>query len=133
MKAPRFKKFTAEDFKGAPQWFLEFLTPLSEALSDIVAALSGRLTRSDNFLSKAEPISFTTAATAANTFPLRYKNKLGAKVSAASVWSFAKKNGTAPAAAWSVTIIPNQNDELELTFQGLENATDYVGVLIYEA
>lgn len=132
MKPPRFKRFVAEDYKGAPNWFVEFLTPLSEALGDIVAALTNRLTRADNFLSKSEPLAFKTAATAASTFPLRFKNKLGVKVTAASVWSFARKDGAALTGPWSVTIVPNQSDELELTFQGLENSTDYVGVLIYE-
>lgn len=132
MKPTRYKGFIAEDYKGAPSWFLNFLQPLSEALGDLVAILSGRITRADNMLSKAEPIAFKTQTTAINTFPLRFKNKLGVKVTAASVDMFSRKDGGALTGPWSATIRPNQNDELEVTFQGLENSTEYIGVLIYE-
>jgi len=285
MKPPRFKRFVAEDYKGAPDWFLQFLEPLSESMGDVAGGLTGRLTRSDNMLSIVEPFEFTsgtggwftqdvygtavasgsqtfssgafavvrydtvsedshaaittgaswkftapiaglysinstvsmnytpagsdfsvliirkngaqpdyrlalesgwlfgencltgsvalslaagdyiqamlfqnsggdqstvygatehrshisivkvanTSAPALGTpFPLKFKNKLGVKPKNAWVAMFSKRDGTSIREVWSESITLNQNNELEVTFQGLEESTDYVGVLIYE-
>jgi hypothetical protein len=130
---PRFKTLFAEDFKDAPEWFLRFVSIFNEVAQPVTNALTGRLTRRENMLSVAEPFDFTTLATAANTFPLRFKNKLsGTKPTIVQVASFAKHTGGTLSAAWSVSSVINQNNEIELTFQGLENSTRYVGVLVYE-
>lgn len=131
---PRFKGFLLEDFKEAPEWLSKLLQPLNEFMTTVSNALSGRLTRKDNLLGYYEDFDFTTQATAANTFPLRFKNKLlgGVPPKAVSVGKLKKHNGAVLSAAWSIEWDPNQAGEIEIKFHGLENSTRYVGNLVVD-
>ena len=133
-QVPRFRSFAAEDYKDAPEWFVRFLQGINETVGGLCGALLGRLTRSENMLSKSEPFAFTTAATAANTFPLKFKNKLS-PTRPTSVWlgQLARKDGGAPANAFSMSWEMTPTGEIAIRCQGLENSTAYVGVLVYEA
>lgn len=128
---PRLKGFLLEDFKEAPPWLEKLLTPLNEFMSTVSNAMAGRLTRKDNLLGYYETFDFTTQATVANTFPLRFKNKLlgGAKPVSVQVGQIHKHNGAVMSVAWSIEWKPNQAGEIEITFHGLENSTRYVGNL----
>jgi hypothetical protein len=131
---PKLKGFVLEDFKEAPGWFSKLLTPLNEYLTTVTNALSGKLTRKDNLLSYVEPFDFTTAATAANTFPLRFKNKLPGNIRPGVVFMgrFARENNASLTGAYSMTWTLNSIGEIEITCQGLENSTRYVGNLVVE-
>lgn len=128
---PKLKGFLIEDFKEAPAWFQKFIEPLNQYMTSVTNGLSGRLTTQDNFLAYDEPLDFTTNATAANTFPLRFKNKLlgGVKPVSVTVGQLAKNTGASLSAAWSMSWILNPAGEIEISFQGLENSTRYVGNL----
>lgn len=131
---PKLKGFVLEDFKEAPSWFSKLLGPLNEYLTTVTNALSGKLTRKDNLLSYVEPFDFTTAGTAANTFPLRFRNKLPGNVRPTVVFPgrFARENNAALTGAYSMTWTLNTDGEIEITCQGLENSTRYVGNLVVE-
>jgi hypothetical protein len=132
---PKTKGLLAEDFKEAPGWFAKLLTPLNEFMSSVTNALTGRLTRKDNFLGYTEPFDFTTDASAANTFPLRFKNRLGGGVKPTSVFvgQIYKHNNIKMSAAYSIEWVIGATGEIEVTFTGLENSTRYVGTLVFDA
>jgi hypothetical protein len=134
MKVSGLKGFRKEDFPEAPAWFDKVLGPLNAFMTAVSQALEGRLT-TENFLAVREPLTFTTASAAASTFPLKFKNKLlgGAKPVEVRVAQIYKKSEVAMSAAWSHEWVMNGKGEIELTLHGLENSTDYVGVLIYTA
>lgn len=132
---PRFKTIFAEDFKDGPAWFMRFVAIFNEFASGVASAFQGRLTRKENMLAVVKPFDFTTKSSAADTFPISFKNELsgGIKPVIIQVASFARFDGGSPSGPWSVTCLINQNNEIEATFQGLENSTRYVGTLVYEA
>ncbi len=134
MKVSGLKGFRKEDFPEAPEWFDKVMVPLNAFVTAVSQALEGRLT-TENFLAVQVPLTFTTSATAASTFPLKFKNKLlgGARPVEVRVAQIYKKSGVALSAAWSHEWVMNGNNEIELTMHGLENSTDYIGVLIYTA
>lgn len=131
---PKTKSIVLEDFKEAPGWFSKLLLPLNEFMGSVANALTGRLTRKDNFLGYYEPFDFTTDALAANTFPLKFKNKLlgGVKPSSVVVGRIKKYSGVM-SAAWSIEWDMNSAGEVEVIFTGLENSTRYVGNLVFDA
>jgi hypothetical protein len=131
---PRYKGFVMEDFAEATEkspWLPKLITPLNEFMSSVSNAVTGRLTRKDNLLGYSEPFEFTTAASAAATFPLRFKNKLlgGVKPTSITVGLIDKQAGGAMANAWSLQARVAQDGQIEVYFQGLENSTKYVGTL----
>lgn len=132
---PKMKGFLLEDFKEAPAWFQKLLEPLNQYMTTVTNALSGRLSRKDNVLAHDEPFDFTTAAVVADTFPLKFKNKLlgGIKPVRVTIGRISKQTGATMSAAHSISWVPNQAGEVEITFQGLENSTRYVGILSFDA
>lgn len=132
---PKTKGLLLEDFKEAPSWLGKLFTPLNEFMSSVSNALSGRLTRKDNFLGYSEAFDFTTKAAAADTFPLRFKNKLlgGAKPTSVWVGQIHKYSGAKMVAAWSPEWVLNSDGEVEITLTGLENSTRYVGTFNFDA
>ncbi len=123
-----------EDLPEAPAWFDKVLLSLNSFMSTVSTALEGRLT-TENFLECVEPLTFTTSAAAASTFPLKLKNKLlgGAKPIELRVAQIYKRNGVIMSAAYSREWVTNSKGEIELTFHGLENSTDYIATVIYRA
>lgn len=132
---PKLKGFVVEDFKEAPEWFHKFLTPINEYMTAVTNALSGRLTTKDNLLAYDEPFDFTTATAAADTFPMKFKNKLlgGTRPTSVQVGQIYKKNNVAMSAAYSISWVPGVGGDIEITFQGLENSTQYLGILTFSA
>lgn len=132
---PKLKGFLVEDFKEAPAWFQKLLEPLNQYMTTVTNALSGRLTKGENLLAFDEKFDFTTAAAAANTFPLKFKNKLlgGVKPTGVQVGQIYKHNGVALSAAYSISWVPGASGEIEISFQGLENSTRYIGILAFSA
>lgn len=130
---PNTKGLSIEDFKGAPHWFGEFLSAFGDFMSSVVNALSGRLTRKDNFLGYAEPFDFTTTVAAA-TFPLRFKNKLlgGTRPTSVLVAQIHRYDNLPMAAAYSLEWTLSSG-EIAITLTGLENNTRYVGTFIFDA
>jgi hypothetical protein len=51
---------------------------------------------------------------------------------ACGCWDIVKTDGTALANAWSMTWGLSQQNQLELTFQGLEASTKYRATILYE-
>jgi hypothetical protein len=132
---PKTKKIVTEDFKEAPAWFAKFLAPLNEFMTSVADALTGRLTRAENFLGYYEEVDFTTAAVASDTFPLKFKNKLlgGVRPRSVYVGRIKKYNGVRMSAAYSIEWDLNQQGEIEVVFIGLENGTRYLGTLVFDA
>lgn len=131
---PKLKGFVMEDFRDAPEWLSKLVSPLNDFMTAVTNGLTGRLTRKDNFLGYIEAFDFTTEATAANTFPLRFKNKLlgGVKPTSVYVGLIEKRDGAAMASAWSIEAKLAQTGEIEVRFQGLENSTRYIGNLVID-
>jgi hypothetical protein len=132
---PKNKTLLAEDFKEAPPWFSKLLTPLNEFMTAVTNALTGRLTRTENLLGYYEDFDFTTESTAANTFPLRFKNKLlgGVRPKSVVVGRIKKHDAIAMSAAYSIEWDLNQSGEIEVIFTGLENSKRYVGTMVFDA
>lgn len=130
---PRFRRIARESIPGAPAWVEPLLLILNGALGTIALALSGSLTRRENIRS-ADKVQFrlTTLAVVANTWPKAVKNELPVKVTHCACTYLAKASGAAITAAWSMTWKPNQRNEIELSFQGLEASTEYVATIAYE-
>lgn len=74
---PQLKRLSREDFKDAPAWFGRFLDLLSTFIGDVSGALGGQLDAS-NLRKQFEPMTVTTKAVLADSFPLTFKNRLGA-------------------------------------------------------
>lgn len=122
---PRFKSFTREDFRGAPDWFEPLFLTLNEVMGGLVAALSGRLTRADNFTASDK----TGAEFAAPTFHL--KNFLATKPKHFQCTKLERIDGAAISAAWSMTWAISATD-IVVTFQGLTAGDKYRASFIYE-
>lgn len=130
---PKSKGFLAEDYREAPEWFSKFLGPLNEYMAAVTNALTGRLNK-DNFLAYDEALDFTTVplpADPADTFPLKFKNRLlgGVRPGTVVLGQLHKHSNAALTAAYSMTWVVGPNAEIEVSFQGLENSTRYVGKL----
>lgn len=131
---PRFKTFRAEDYRGAPTWFLAFLGVINDAFTSLANALTRGLTRTEN-LRAAEKVGFefTTQAVVANTFPVPLKNDLGGLVKHLSA---SKLEAVTPRGAivdpYSVTFLQDDKGLLQLTFQGLSGSTKYRCNIAYE-
>lgn len=130
---PRFKNFSREDFRGAPTWFDPLFATLNESLGGLVNAISGRLTRSENFLAGEHmDKTFTTAATVGATWPLAFRNALPTKPKHVWVTSLRRADGAALSAAYSMTWDLAGDGGLRLTFQGLDASTEYRASIAYE-
>lgn len=130
---PRFAGFTLEQYPEAPEWFGRFLTNLSESMTDVTNGMTKGLTRADN-LQGGERVAFvfTTKTPASGTFPLYVKNDLPAAPKHVQVGQLYRKDGKAMANAFSMTWVMGPSNQIALTFNGLEDATQYVLSLNYE-
>lgn len=126
--APRPLTLRKEDYQEAPSWSTRLFAQLNEFFAATAAALARGLTRSENLRSTVKTIKFTTLATAANTFPLAVKHDLPVRPS--DIW-VGRLRGTV-SAAWSFTWELDANGQVQATFQGLANSTEYEVRLILE-
>jgi len=131
---PRFRAIRPEDLKGdVPEWAQQLLLALNETLGSIASALTGRLTRSENFLSGSKSGgTFRTKATLADTWPVEVKNLLPFQPTHVICSRLERVDGAAITDAWSYTWKMGANGLIQLSFQGLSVSTEYRFSLLYE-
>lgn len=133
-KPPRFNQFTADQYQGAPSWFVtQFLPQLSETLTTNRNALNKGITRGDNLAASEKiGIRFTTKATVANTWPLNVKNQLPTKPKHVQIGQIYRTDGKPMANAFSLSWVLDGSGNIALTILGLEASTSYSLSIAYE-
>lgn len=130
---PSIRAFSAEAFRGAPPWFIQFLVALNGVLTSITDALSQGLTRGENFRA-GERLGFTfrTATTLAATWPVKVKHDLPDRPNHVEVGQLQREDGAVIQDPWSMTWKPATGGFIALTFQGLDADTKYTCNLTWE-
>ncbi len=133
-RPPRFRAIRPEDLPGeVPEWAQTFLLTLNDALGTIANALTGGLTREDNFRAgERVGLTFRTEATVANTWPVEVKHGMPVSPRHVVCSRMDRVDGAAHSAAWSMSWKLGTNGLIQLTFQGLSASTEYRFNLLYE-
>lgn len=121
-----------EDYKEAPTWIVRLFQQLNEWFGVVTPALTRGLRRDENFLSTVKTVTFTTSASAPDTFPLTVKHDLGQRPTDVWVSRLRTTNGTAITDAWAFTWELTSAGDLSVRFQGLAAATPYEARIVIE-
>ena len=133
MSTPARVRLTAETAPEAPSWWKEKLLPvIQSALADVGNALKKGLTRRENMVGDWDDVTFRTSAAVADTWPVPRKHRMAGKPEHVVCSRLKRKDGAAITAAWSMTWDLSGTNEIQLTFQGLSDATEYEARILYE-
>jgi hypothetical protein len=95
--------------------------------------MSGRLTRGENLASvELRGLRFVTATPASDSQALRIAHDLVSRPKHAWVTQLARVDGAAISDAWSMSWRIATSGDLEVTFQGLADATEYLFSMVVE-
>lgn len=128
---PRFKRFSLEDYPGAPAWLGPLFLVLNETIDGLVEALNNALTRSENFAS-VEKLGIELRSAASGATVLTLGNQLATNPRHCWITSLRRKDGAAIAAAYALSWQMSSRNELKLTIVGLAASTDYLLSVVYE-
>lgn len=113
-----------EDLGDVPEWGRMLVERLNEHASEVAAALSGGITRENLAATEKLQVTFTTKASAADTFPIKVAHGLPAPPKHVAC-TIARADGAAITSAWSMTSTNASEGQALVTFQGLSNSTKY--------
>lgn len=130
---PRFKSFRMEEYPGAPSWLQVLLPKLNESVGGLVNAISGRLTRKENFQSFEKlDYAFTTKPVAEETWPLRLTNALPFRPNHCILTKLVRDDRAAIVSPFCFTWDCNASGQLQFWVQGLDASTGYKMNLVVE-
>jgi hypothetical protein len=125
---PKLKRFAADAFEGAEDWFLDgFLPAFNDFATTVTNALSGALSAPENINAYVEKgVRVLLGATPAEAFPIIIANRLGRIPESVSVASYSTTEGATPTVAvgirWDVT---GDGRVRILDFPGLQASSEY--------
>lgn len=125
---PKLRRFAAESFEGAEEWFLDgFLPSFNDFATTVTNALDGGLSFPENISAYVEKnVRVVTPAAVADAFPLILANRLGRSPSSVVIAQYSTESGTAPTSAVGVRWDVTGDGRLRiLALPGLQASSEY--------
>lgn len=121
---PSVWRFKGEDFDGAPEWFMQFLTQLNLFTNPVYSILNGGV----NFQNLSTPRAFVKTITAGTPTMFEFQNPLKVPVSAVMLGGVyeVQKPKSHPSTACGIMWHPEDNNVVVDDVIGLTSGTTYI-------
>ena len=100
-KLPPISRIVKEDFPDEP-WAEKLLWPVNRFFESVVSALNRNLTFTENLAGEIKQISFTTQATVADTWPIKFLPSTPSRPTDVWVTSLRRTDGATTTSATSI-------------------------------